>query len=134
MAIPYHMSLKRLGVKAIPVYLNCVVAPLIRSRRAFEIGQSIGRAVESWDGVERVVVFGTGGISHWVGSPGMGFVNEEFDRKVLAMVEAGDIDGLIALPDEVILESAGQRRAGDQELALRHGRPAGRHHGRDHRL
>ncbi|TPD62570.1 protocatechuate 3,4-dioxygenase [Emcibacter nanhaiensis] len=106
-AIPYHMSLKRLGVKAIPVYLNCVVAPLIRSRRAFEIGQSIGRAVESWDGVERVVVFGTGGISHWVGSPGMGFVNEEFDRKVLAMVEAGDIDGLIALPDEVILESAG---------------------------
>ncbi|WP_321390601.1 hypothetical protein [Emcibacter sp.] len=106
-AIPYHMSLKRLGVKAIPIYLNCVVEPLIRSRRAYEIGRSIRHAVESWSGTERVAVFGTGGISHWVGGPGMGVVNEAFDRKILEMVEQGDIDGLIALPDEMVLEKAG---------------------------
>jgi protocatechuate 4,5-dioxygenase beta chain len=107
-AIPYHMTLKMLpGVKAIPVYLNCVVAPCIGSRRAYEIGQSMLRAVRSWPGDERVVVFGTGGISHWVGSPGMGHVNVDFDRRVLAMVEKNDIEGLVALPDVMVETEAG---------------------------
>ena len=41
-AIPYHLAVKNNpGVKAIPVYLNDAVPPLIESRRAFEIGQSM---------------------------------------------------------------------------------------------
>jgi len=107
-AIPYHMAIKRYpGMSVIPIYLNCVVAPFISSRRAYQVGQSIGRAVQSWQGNERVVIFGTGGISHWVGAPGMGFVNEAFDHRVLEMVHKGDIEGLIALPEETILAEAG---------------------------
>ena len=106
--VPYHMSLRKLpGVNIIPVYLNCVVAPFIRNRRAYQIGQSMLRAVQSWSGDERVVVFGTGGISHWVGGPGMGHVNVEFDHRILGMLEKGDIEGLIALPEQVVLEEAG---------------------------
>lgn len=106
--IPYHMSVKRYPqMSIIPVYLNCVVMPVIPSRRAYQIGQSILRAVQSWSGDERVVMFGTGGISHWVGGPGMGHVNEEFDRRILDMIEQGDVEGLIALSDETILEEAG---------------------------
>ncbi|HMP57099.1 MAG TPA: protocatechuate 3,4-dioxygenase [Novosphingobium sp.] len=107
-AVPYTMTARKLpGVRIVPVYINAVVAPVIRSRRAAELGQSIRRAVESFPGDDRVAVFGTGGISHWVGSPGMGRINEDFDHKVMAMVEAGDIEGLIALPDEVVLQEAG---------------------------
>ena len=106
--VPHHMSVKMLsGVKTIPIYLNCVVQPIIRSRRAYQIGQSILRAVQSWSGDERVVLFGTGGISHWVGAPKMGHVNEDFDHRILDMVAKGDVDGLIALPDQVILGEAG---------------------------
>ena len=106
--VPYHMSVKRYpDMRVIPVYLNCVVAPLIRSRRAYQIGQSMLRAVQSWSGNERVVVFGTGGISHWVGGPGMGHVNVEFDRSVLEMIEKGDVEELIALSDQAILAEAG---------------------------
>lgn len=106
--VPYHMVLKRYpDIKAIPVYLNDVVMPVIRSTRAYEIGQSIGRAVQSWSGNERVVIFGTGGISHWVGSPGMETVNSDFDRRILGMVDAGEIDKLITLSDEEILTEAG---------------------------
>jgi len=106
--VPYHMSLKKIpGVNIIPVYLNCVVAPFIRNRRAYQIGQSMLRAVQSWSGDERVVVFGTGGISHWVGGPGMGHVNVEFDHRILGMLEKGDIEGLIALPEQMVLEEAG---------------------------
>ena len=107
-AIPYHYAVRSVpGLKTIPVYLNAGVAPLIPSRRAFEIGQSIRRAVESWQGDERVVVYGTGGISHWVGSAGMGRVNAEFDERILEMCRKGDAEGLIALPDELVEAEGG---------------------------
>lgn len=107
-AVPYTMTAKKIaGVSMIPVYLNDVIMPVIRSRRAAQVGESIRRAVDSWQGSERVAIFGTGGISHWVGSPGMGNINQEFDRKILDMVEAGDLEGLIALPDKMVFEEAG---------------------------
>lgn len=107
-AIPHALAVKtNPGMKAIPIYLNDAVPPLIPNRRAFQIGQSIRRAVETWSGDERVVVYGTGGISHWVGSPGMGRVNAELDRRILDMVARGDIESLIALPDELILNEGG---------------------------
>jgi len=106
--VPYHMTVKCLpDVKVIPIYLNCVVQPFISSRRAFQIGQGLLRAVRSWSGAERVVVYGTGGISHWVGGPGMGHVNVEFDRRVLKLIEQGDTEALIALSDETVLADAG---------------------------
>lgn len=107
-AIPHHLAVKgNPGMKAIPVYLNDAVEPLIPNRRAHEIGQSIARAVASWPGGERVVVYGTGGISHWVGSPGMGRVNAELDRHILDLVSEGDVEGLIALSDDMILTEGG---------------------------
>jgi len=106
--IPYHMSVKRYPeMNIIPIYLNCVVAPFIHNRRAYQVGQSILNAVDSWSGSERVVVFGTGGISHWVGGPGMGHVNEEFDHRVLDLIEKGNIEELIEFSDEKVLSEAG---------------------------
>lgn len=107
-AIPHHLAVKTVpGLKTIPIYLNAAVAPLLPSRRAYQIGESIRRAVESWSGNERVVIYGTGGISHWVGSKGMGQVNAEFDGRILSMFEEGDIEGLIGLSDETILKEGG---------------------------
>lgn len=107
-AVPYTMTVKQIpGVKIVPIYINAVVAPLIRSKRASDIGKSIRHAIDSFPGDERVAIFGTGGISHWVGGPGMGNINEEFDLKIMQMVDDGDLDGLIALPDDVVLAEAG---------------------------
>lgn len=107
-AIPHHLAVKTVpGLKTIPIYLNAAVAPLIPSRRAYRIGESIRQAVQSWSGDERIVVYGTGGISHWVGSVGMGQINEEFDRRILEMFAQGDIEGLIGLSDETILTEGG---------------------------
>jgi protocatechuate 4,5-dioxygenase, beta chain len=105
--VPVHLVCKPTGMKTIPVYLNCCIPPLIRPRRAYEIGVIIKKAVESYPERERVVVFGTGGISHWVGEPGMGRVNEQFDRHVLDCVEKGDAESLIAMSDEYIMKTAG---------------------------
>jgi protocatechuate 4,5-dioxygenase, beta chain len=107
-AVPYAMTLRALpGIRAIPVYLNAGVLPVISSRRAHEVGRNIAEAVASWPGDERVVVFGTGGISHWVGSIEMGRVNEEFDRRILDMAERWDVEALMGLSDEYLLEESG---------------------------
>jgi len=95
------------GVKVIPLYVAAGVMPVIRTQRCIDLGQMIRRAVESFPGNERIVIFGTGGISHWVGDAQMGRVNTEFDEKVLRMIESGDYEGLAAMPDDYVLEQGG---------------------------
>lgn len=107
-AIPWHLAVRTVpGLKIIPIYLNAAVEPVISNQRAYQVGESIRRAVESWPGDERVAFYGTGGISHWVGSVGMGQINEEFDRRILDMLEKGDIDAFLSLSDETILQEGG---------------------------
>lgn len=108
MMIPYHYCVKpNSKIRTVPIYLNVGVMPAIRSRRAREIGQSIRRAVQTWGGSERVAVFGTGGISHWVGMSDMGRVNVEFDKQILDWIREGNLDALVSITDEEIIEQAG---------------------------
>lgn len=95
------------SVATIPVYLAAGVEPLIRPRRAFDLGGSIRRAVETFSGSDRVVVIGSGGLSHWVGLPQMGRINKAFDRMILDAVERGDPEALIGLSDDHVLENGG---------------------------
>ena len=107
-AIPHQLLIApNAGVKTVPVMLACGVDPYIHKRRAFDLGRQIGRAVTSHDGDERVVVIGSGGISHWVGTAEMGRINPDFDRMVLDCVARGDAEALIALDDATILEQGG---------------------------
>ncbi len=91
----------------IPVYLASGVEPFISLRRAYELGGLIRDAVHDWPEDERVVVIGSGGISHWVGMAEMGRVNEAFDRKVLDCVVRGDAATLMAMSDAQVLEEGG---------------------------
>jgi protocatechuate 4,5-dioxygenase beta chain/2,3-dihydroxyphenylpropionate 1,2-dioxygenase len=47
-------------------------------------------AIEAQDDVGRVVVLGTGGLSHWVGMREAGNINEEFDRDFLDRLTSDD--------------------------------------------
>ncbi|MFI6369037.1 hypothetical protein ACIBG0_40745 [Nocardia sp. NPDC050630] len=104
-AIPYFRIDADAELAVVPIYLACGVEPLLPLRRAAQIGQNLKAAVESWDGEERVVVIGSGGISHWVGTGDMGRVNEKFDRMILDLVAAGDVQTLVSFSDEYILEN-----------------------------
>lgn len=97
-----------LNVKTIPVYLACGVDPYIKFKRAAELGAQIRKAVEAFPENERVVIIGSGGISHWVGSAQMGRVNEAFDREVIDYALTGNLDGLCSLTDAYILENGGE--------------------------
>lgn len=107
--VPVHLGVKPLesGIRAIPIYIASGVLPMIRRRRAHELGKMIGQAIASAPGNDRVAIFGTGGISHWVGESQMGRVNIEFDKMVLDHVHNGDTEALIALSDAYIDEYGG---------------------------
>lgn len=107
-AIPHHFMVKpNAGMKTVAVMLACGVDPYLPMKRAWEVGEHIAAAVESFPGDERVVVIGSGGISHHVGDERMGEVNPEFDQRVLDYVTHGDKEGMLSLTDEEILRDGG---------------------------
>ncbi|MFO1336864.1 MAG: class III extradiol dioxygenase family protein [Burkholderiaceae bacterium] len=72
-------------VKVVPVCINTVQFPLPSAKRCYALGEAIGRAVRSWPSDQRVLVLGTGGLSHQLDGQRAGFINKDFD---LAFMES----------------------------------------------
>jgi len=113
--MPLSLVTPRLDVPIVPVAQNCNVPPRPSLPRSRELGRAMRESFRSGpDG--RAVVIGTGGLSHWVGSPTRrafinrpagtriaelaahpvvleetGEINQEFDRWFLDQVAAGQL-------------------------------------------
>jgi protocatechuate 4,5-dioxygenase beta chain len=70
-------------VKIIPVSINTVQHPLPSLARCLKLGRSIGGALESYEQDLRVMIVGTGGLSHQLDGKRAGFINKEFDQLCL---------------------------------------------------
>jgi len=76
-------------IKVIPVAVNTVQHPVATPARCLKLGKAIGKAVESYDKDLKVVILGTGGLSHQLDGERAGFINNEFDLMCVAtMVSA----------------------------------------------
>ena len=69
--------------KVIPLAVNVVQYPPPTGHRCYNLGQAIRRAVESFPQDLKVVVFGTGGMSHQLQGPRAGLINKAFDNAFL---------------------------------------------------
>jgi protocatechuate 4,5-dioxygenase beta chain len=67
----------------IPLAVNVVQYPPPTGHRCFMLGKAIRKAVESFPEDLRVVVFGTGGMSHQISGPRAGLINSKFDKAFL---------------------------------------------------
>jgi protocatechuate 4,5-dioxygenase beta chain len=67
----------------IPLAVNVVQYPPPTGNRCYNLGKAIRKAVESYPEDLRVVVFGTGGMSHQLQGPRAGLINAEFDNAFL---------------------------------------------------
>jgi len=63
----------------VPLVVNTVQHPLPSPKRCLDFGRAIGRAIASYERDLRVVVIGTGGMSHQLEGTRAGFINKEFD-------------------------------------------------------
>jgi hypothetical protein len=98
----YHELDPDMRLPLVPIVQNCAVEPLMPVRRSYGFGRALGEAIRSYDGLDRVAVVGAGGLSHWIGTPRVGDIEEEFDRWFLAKLASGDVEDLLDLPDEEI--------------------------------
>ena len=67
-------------VPTVPVCINTVQYPLPSARRCYKLGKALGEAIASWDEDKRVLIVGTGGLSHQLDGERAGFVNPAFDK------------------------------------------------------
>jgi protocatechuate 4,5-dioxygenase beta chain len=67
----------------IPLAVNVVLFPPPTTHRCFMLGRAIRKAIESYPEDLRVVIFGTGGMSHQISGPRAGLINSEFDTAFL---------------------------------------------------
>jgi protocatechuate 4,5-dioxygenase beta chain len=74
---------KEWPVKVIPFAVNVVQYPPPTGNRCYNLGKAIRRAVDSYPEDLRVVIFGTGGMSHQLQGPRAGLINADFDAKFL---------------------------------------------------
>ncbi|HEY4115774.1 MAG TPA: class III extradiol dioxygenase subunit beta, partial [Rhizomicrobium sp.] len=99
-------SSKEWPCPVIPLAVNVIQYPAPTGHRCYMLGKAIRRAVDSWDETLRVVIFGTGGMSHQIQGPRAGLVNSAFDTAFLDDLSR-DPERLMKIPPIEYLRDAG---------------------------
>jgi protocatechuate 4,5-dioxygenase beta chain len=93
-------------VASVPIAVNVLQHPLPTARRCFRLGQSIRRAVESYERDLRVVIIGTGGMSHQLTGKNFGDMHRDNDLDFLDRIES-DPESLTGLTHQTLMEKFG---------------------------
>lgn len=93
-------------IRVAPLQVNVLQHPLPSAKRCFELGRALRRAVESLPDDMRVVVVGTGGMSHQLHGERFGHLNSEFDRWFLDTIVA-EPHALTGMSHVELMEQAG---------------------------
>ena len=67
----------------IPLAVNVVLYPPPTGNRCFQFGRALRKAIRSYREDLRVLVLGTGGMSHQISGPRAGLINSRFDKAFL---------------------------------------------------
>lgn len=89
----YRNTMRDAPPPSIPVFLNVGVPPNQPTlRRCLDLGAALERAIAGLPSGLRVALLASGGLTHFV-------VDEDFDRRVLQAMQAGDADALAGLDE-----------------------------------
>ena len=119
-----RMALPRMP-SIVPILINGLEPPMLSYRRCFAWGRLLRRAVADYPRATRVAILATGGLSHSIGEPSMGTIDEDFDRRCLGAFERGEEAPLI----EILEDGAATAGNGTHEIrnwAVAHGAAGGR--------
>lgn len=93
-------------VKIVPININTVLFPTPTPSRCIKLGKAVGEAIEQWDSDERVLLIGTGGLSHQLEGERAGFMNKAFDLDCMDNL-INNVDWFQQYSSEDIVEMAG---------------------------
>ena len=75
-------------VRTVPVAVNTVQHPLPTPKRCYHLGLALGKAIASFPEDLKVVIVGTGGLSHQLDGERAGFINRDFDLLCMEKIVA----------------------------------------------
>jgi len=108
MALPRQIIDPRNAIPIVPVYINANMPNPPSPGRCHRLGGILKSFVEAERPAgERVVVVGTGGLSHWLCLPDQGKVADEFDQDFIDRLIAGESAALATLSADEILAASG---------------------------
>ncbi|MCP5145566.1 MAG: protocatechuate 3,4-dioxygenase [Gammaproteobacteria bacterium] len=93
-------------VKAIPLAVNTVQHPVPTAARCLKLGRALRKAIESYPEDLKVVIFGTGGLSHQLQGERAGLINIEFDLECVEKI-AHEPEWMTKFTNAEIMELAG---------------------------
>lgn len=109
LSIPFELAFPNVSewpVKLVPIAINTVQHPLPSAKRCLALGRSVHKALASWPGKERILVVGSGGLSHQLDGERAGFINPDYDRFCLDHL-VNDPDSLTGHSIKEMVELAG---------------------------
>ena len=95
-------------VRVVPVEVNTVQHPAPSAKRCLAMGRAVGQAIASWPEDLRVVVMGTGGLSHQLDGTRAGFINKDYDKLCMDKL-INEPDALTGHSNSEIVELAGSQ-------------------------
>jgi protocatechuate 4,5-dioxygenase, beta chain len=93
-------------IPIIPLAVNVILHPLPSPLRCWRLGQALRRAILSYEEDLRVVVVGTGGLSHQLTGPRFGRVTPEWDQEFMRLL-AEDPESLTRYTYKQLIELGG---------------------------
>jgi aromatic ring-opening dioxygenase catalytic subunit (LigB family) len=124
----WRMELERLP-RIVPMIVNAIEPPMPSLERCLQWGEMLRTAIESYPERLRVAILGSGGLSHSIGEPTMGRIDEAFDRECIRLLAEADEKSLVRFLE------AGIPKAGNGSDELRNWLvPHGAAHGRGFEL
>lgn len=107
------------AIPVVPIFVNAIHYPALSPRRGYRLGQAIKEIVERRPGGERVILYASGGLSHFTasfpwpfynGPYTLGCISEAFDRVAIDCMAHGRGEELARLSSKDLLEN------GDTEM------------------
>ncbi len=92
--------------RAIPISANTVQHPIPTLKRAYDFGKSLRKALLSYSDDIKIVVLGTGGLSHQLDGERAGFINKKFDMMCLEKI-VNDPEALTRISRHELVREAG---------------------------
>jgi Catalytic LigB subunit of aromatic ring-opening dioxygenase len=89
--------------RIIPVMVNTYYPPAPSAKRCFEFGRTLASILRDVPTQERVVIIGSGGLSHTK-------IDETLDRGFMQALERNDADYMMAMPGSVLVEGTSEIR------------------------
>lgn len=82
------LGIADLGIPVVPIFLNAYHPPLPSGQRCYDLGVAIRKIADARP--EKVVVVGSGGLSHDPSGPRAGWIDRELDSWILRKISEGN--------------------------------------------